>query len=72
MLPALSLDGILHLNVVEGSHNSTTFYDFVDGLLDKMNRYPGPKSVIVMDNCSIHKSDELIDLVHARYAPSFH
>jgi len=71
MLPALSLDGILHVSVVEGSHNGTTFYDFVNGLLDKMNPYPGPKSVLVMDNASIHKSEELIDLVHDRYVYLF-
>lgn len=63
MLPALAIDGILHLSVVEGSHNGETFENFVDGLLDKMNQYPNPKSVLVMDNASIHKSDELIDLV---------
>jgi DDE superfamily endonuclease len=66
MLPALAIDGILHLSVVEGSHNGETFENFVDGLLDKMNPYPNPKSVLVMDNASIHKSDELIDLVRNR------
>ena len=66
MLPALAIDGILHLSVVEGSHNGETFENFVDGLLNKMNPYPNPKSVLVMDNASIHKTDELIDLVHDR------
>src|SRR6266498_1808133 len=29
-----------------------------------MNRYPAPKSVLVADNCSIHKSQHLRDLCH--------
>ncbi|KAJ7330559.1 hypothetical protein DFH08DRAFT_615775, partial [Mycena albidolilacea] len=56
VLPALSLSGVLHLDVLAGSSNATSFKDFIDGLLDNMNLYPGPNSVIVMDNTSIHKS----------------
>ena len=29
-----------------------------------MNRYPAPRSVLVADNCSIHKSQHLRDLCH--------
>jgi len=42
------------------------FNDFVDGLLDNMNPFPGRNSVVVMDNASIHKSAELEEVVHAR------
>ncbi|KAI0349308.1 hypothetical protein OH77DRAFT_1415312, partial [Trametes cingulata] len=54
MLPALSLDGILHRKVVEGSFKTALFADFIAGLLDHMNPFPLPNSVIVMDNCRIH------------------
>ena len=32
-----------------------------------MNEFPGPNSVIVMDNASIHKSWELRDMIERRY-----
>ena len=66
MLPALSLDGILHLDVLDRSYTSRTFNDFINGLLDNMNQFPFKNSVIVMDNASIHKSDALREMVEAR------
>jgi len=66
VLPAISLDGILHVSIIEGSFTTETFTDFIDGLLDKMNAYPGPNSVIVMDNCRIHKSEEVREMIEAR------
>jgi hypothetical protein len=54
MLPALSLEGILYIQIVHGSFNSTTFTIFLEGLPQCMNPYPGPKSVLAMDNCMIH------------------
>ncbi|KAJ7700416.1 hypothetical protein B0H17DRAFT_925474 [Mycena rosella] len=47
VLPALSLSGVLHLDVIAGSYNAASFNSFIDGLLDNMNPYPGPNSVIV-------------------------
>lgn len=66
ILPALSLDGVLHLDVKPRSWKGATFYHFVDTLLDKMNPYPASNSVIVMDNASIHHSLEVQELVEAR------
>ncbi|KAH7903356.1 hypothetical protein BJ138DRAFT_1020774 [Hygrophoropsis aurantiaca] len=66
ILPALSLDGYIALRIVEGSVNSIEFYDFVvNDVLPKMNRYPNPRSILVMDNCAIHKSDALRQAVEA-------
>ena len=64
ILPALSLDGILTVDIIEGSFTTARFARFVDGLLDRMNPFPGPNSVIIMDNCRIHKSDVIIDMIH--------
>lgn len=66
MLPALSLDGILHLDVLDRSYTSQLFNEFVDGLLDNMNPFPARNSVLVMDNASIHKSLLLQQMVEAR------
>ncbi|KZP05777.1 hypothetical protein FIBSPDRAFT_765399 [Athelia psychrophila] len=66
ILPALSLDGILAVDIIEGSFTTIKFARFVNGLLDQMNPYPGPNSVIIMDNCGIHKSDVILDMITER------
>ncbi|KAF7361583.1 DDE-3 domain-containing protein [Mycena sanguinolenta] len=66
VLPAISLDGILWVDIVEGSFNSESFEQFIDGLLDRMNPFPGPNSVIVMDNCKIHKAENIRQMIEAR------
>lgn len=45
ILPALSLDGNLRLDI----QNRSLFNDFFDSLLDNMNPFPGHNSAIVMD-----------------------
>ena len=62
----MTLDGIIALDIVEGSYNTKRFIKFVDGLLDQMNQFPGPRSVIVLDNCRIHKSHDIIDMIYDR------
>ncbi|TFY51280.1 hypothetical protein EVG20_g11074 [Dentipellis fragilis] len=66
LLPAISLDGIMALDIVEGAFKSLTFAEFIDGLLDRMNPFPGPNSVIVMDNCAIHKSPIVLEMILER------
>jgi len=66
ILPALSLDGILALEIAEGSFTKLTFAGFIDGLLEHMNPFPEPNSVIVMDNCRIHKSELIQEMIHER------
>ena len=52
--------------VVEGSFNTELFMDFIRNLLSKMQPFPNPNSVIVMDNCAIHKAPEIRELIEAR------
>ena len=63
ILPALSLDGILHLEVVENAVTGAAFRRFVEGLLPRMNKWPLPNSVLVVDNASIHKVAGIRELV---------
>lgn len=63
MLPALSLDGILYLEVHKDSITAGVFDNFVDNLLDHMNPFPGPNSVLVCDNASIHHSENIHEMV---------
>ena len=80
MLLALSLDGILHLEVVENAVTGADFCWFVEGLLLQMNEFPLPNLVLVIDNVSIHKVDGIWELVEDRgmcllylplYSPDF-
>lgn len=67
VLPALSLtEGIMHCDIIEGAFDSSTFLVFIERLLDRMQPYPAPNSVIVMDNCRIHKSEAILELIESR------
>ena len=65
-LPALSLDGIITLKVLDCSFTASTFNEFIKGLLDQMNPWPEKNLVIIMDNASIHKSEELQQMIEDR------
>ncbi|KIK81926.1 hypothetical protein PAXRUDRAFT_154919, partial [Paxillus rubicundulus Ve08.2h10] len=59
VLPALSIDGIIALDIFEGSVNKDRFLAFIwNQVAPKLAPYPGPHSVVVMDNASIHHDDE--------------
>jgi hypothetical protein len=67
VLPALSLSGVLHVKVVEGAFNMETFNEFIAELLTRMTPFNletrPPNSVIVLDNCRIHKDPAMIQMV---------
>jgi transposase len=62
ILPAYAQDGILLRRVYQGSTDSDLFEDFIAQLLHHCGRYPEPKSVIVMDNASWHRSEKILQL----------
>jgi hypothetical protein len=66
VLPAMSLNGIIHCDIVEGAFDTELFYTFISRLLDVMQPFPAPNSVIVMDNCRIHKHPEILELIESR------
>lgn len=63
VLPAMSMDGILHFDVLENAITSDNFRSFVQGLLNHMNKWPLPNSVLVVDDASIHKAACIRELV---------
>ncbi|GAA5996115.1 hypothetical protein JCM11641_002103 [Rhodosporidiobolus odoratus] len=66
LLAAITRDGFLTGQFCEGSWRSGTFLQWVvSELLQLTNPYLSPNSVIVLDNCSIHKMDDLYDIVRA-------
>ncbi|KAH7917785.1 hypothetical protein BV22DRAFT_1025768, partial [Leucogyrophana mollusca] len=66
LLPALSLNGILHASIVEGSFTTARFREFIEGLLPRMQPFPAPNSVIIMDNARIHKDPSIEELIVSR------
>lgn len=66
ILPAISLHGVLHLDILARSWNTQEFRGFVQSLLGVMNPYPQPDSVLVMDNASIHHFEDLREMVEER------
>ncbi|KAH7918017.1 hypothetical protein BV22DRAFT_1025286 [Leucogyrophana mollusca] len=67
LLPALSLDGIIHASIVEGSFTAVLFCEFIEGLLNHMQSFPARNSVIIMDNARIHKDPTIAELITSRY-----
>ncbi|KIK86889.1 hypothetical protein PAXRUDRAFT_152521, partial [Paxillus rubicundulus Ve08.2h10] len=64
ILPALTLDGIIAYNIIEGSITGECFVQFLkDHVMPFTTPYLGPQSVLVMDNCSIHHGEEVHQLV---------
>ena len=67
VLPALSLEeGVLHCDVIEGAFDTAAFYKFIEQTLEQMQPFPSTNSVIVMDNCKIHKHPEIVNLIESR------
>ena len=68
VLPAIShSDGIVHCEVVEGSFCAESFQRFISRLLNQMEPFPAPNSVVVMDNCRIHKSPDVVEMIESRF-----
>jgi transposase len=62
ILPAYTQDGILLKRIYQGSTDAACFNDFILELLQYCGRYPGPRSVLVMDNASWHHSEEIREI----------
>ncbi|KAF9045625.1 hypothetical protein BJ165DRAFT_1314969, partial [Panaeolus papilionaceus] len=64
VLPALTSEGIIALDIVEGSVNKESFLQFIrDQVAPQLNPYPAPWSVVIMDNCTIHHDEDLCQII---------
>ena len=67
ILPALGHEGYLCYMIHQGSITSEIFLDFVEApLLPLCSAYPGPRSVLILDNATIHYSKRLRELCKTR------
>jgi len=63
---ALGVEGYVAVRAVPGSVDGDEFFDFiVNDVLPQMNPYPQDRSVLILDNCAIHKSTALREVVEA-------
>lgn len=66
ILPAMDINGYFALRVKEGSFNGEDFLTFVvQEVLPQTEEWPGPRSVLVLDNCATHHSQALREIVEA-------
>lgn len=65
ILPAYSHDGILFSRVYQGTTDAAVFEDFIEELLHHCGRFPAPRSVLVMDNASYHRSERIQQMCDA-------
>lgn len=65
---AISTEGLVAADYKTGSVNADFFFDFIRGsLIPHMNTFNGsnPRSIVVLDNCSIHHVQGVTDLFRA-------
>ena len=62
ILPLYTCDGFLDWKIIHGSFNADLFVQFLEEhVIPHTTPYPGPRSVLIMDNCKIHH-DEVSDI----------
>lgn len=59
ILPAYTQKGVLLSRVFQGSTDAAVFEDFIEQLLQHCNKWPEPKSIIIMDNASFHRTKRI-------------
>jgi len=66
LLPAYSIEGYEDCLLFQGGITTAIFEDWLEhSLLPRCGRWPEPKSIIIMDNCAIHRSQRVLDLCAA-------
>jgi hypothetical protein len=57
MLPAYTINGYIAWQVVQASYTTASFNEFIaNHVLPLCSPYPGVRSILVMDNAQIHRS----------------
>jgi hypothetical protein len=69
ILPALSLDGLVHIDIRKGAYRRKSFRRFICDLLVEMNPFLGP-NLVILDNVAIHKDYSIVEMVEAKYGLS--
>lgn len=73
-MAGISTVGVVAVEMTASSVNTDIFFDFVRGsLIPNMQQFSGtnPRSVVVMDNLSVHHTDEVVELFTQAGIPIF-
>lgn len=73
-IAAIATDGLVSFELSTQTTNSDSFYDFVRGsLIPHMTAFDGvsPKSILIMDNCSVHHVPEVESMFRDAGIPVF-
>ncbi|KZV59854.1 hypothetical protein PENSPDRAFT_567162, partial [Peniophora sp. CONT] len=64
LVAGIDKTGYIAARAIEGALDGKAFYDFiVDEVLPQMNAFPAERSVLILDNCNIHHSEMLREVV---------
>ena len=67
MLPAMTMNGVIYSHIKKGAYNGNEFVEWLAGLLEIVNPYPAPNSVLILDNCQIHHVEGVAESCAERY-----
>ena len=63
-IAAIGCEGLVTFEMITGTTNGETFFDFIRGsVIPRMQPFPAPSSVLVLDDCSIHHIQEVKDIL---------
>jgi hypothetical protein len=62
------MNGVIYSHIKKGAYNGNKFIEWLAGLLEIMNPYPAPNSVLILDNCRIHHVEGVEELCVEQYA----
>ena len=63
ILPVFSLDGYIAIGACEGAVDGELYYHFIkDKVIPECTPFPGPRSVLIMDNAKIHVGEVQISV----------
>ena len=67
VLPAMDVNGYFAWEILDGGYTQELFESFiVNQVLPQCNPWPGPRSVLVMDNASIHNIPRITAICEAQ------
>uniref|UniRef100_A0A1X7UMQ1 Tc1-like transposase DDE domain-containing protein n=1 Tax=Amphimedon queenslandica TaxID=400682 RepID=A0A1X7UMQ1_AMPQE len=64
LIVAMNSEGLLGYELLSGTTNGDTFFDFVRGtLITNMQQFPAVNFILILGNCSIHHVQQEKDLM---------
>ena len=64
-IAAISYEGLVNFKILTGTTNGDIFLEFLVDLISNMQSFPAPRSVVIMDNYSIHHIQPVKYLLNA-------